>query len=355
MPPKCNTRSGLTGIKTTAVFDLVLELEKALLTFPNAEAETQVQMGARDEAQAEADARAQEAEKVESEVENLAERLEKILTAAAIPFSSMTLDHSHDVFHVLPDTPEYFLSFKTDRECKVIAANKTHLGTKDFWNSSNLHAHLNYLMRTVPQMSEASARLWIDTLFFRASAIICETSATETTVLHLEASVPSSEHSSTPNTSTSGIIGYVAMTVPKKQLVNVLQAPQILSPGRNGLSGFFTAEAKPSYEDLAKHLPQALAEQYACAIQLGTAILRGVLTDGQRWIFTIVKCNPNGGAIYRRSHQLNIDLDLEIGEPSTVRSPGTVDIIVAILADSIRNTYVDIQSDECFVAATGEE
>jgi hypothetical protein len=65
-------------------------------------------------------------------------------------------------------------------------------------------------------------------------------------------------------------------------------------------------------------------------------ILRGVLTDGQRWIFTIVKCKPDGGVIYRRSPQLTIDLDHTIGEPSTVRSPGIVDIIVAILANSVR-------------------
>jgi hypothetical protein len=50
--------------------------------------------------------------------------------------------------------------------------------------------------------------------------------------------------------------------------VNVLQDPQILSLSRNGLSGFFIAEAKSSPEPLAKHLPQALAEQYACALQL---------------------------------------------------------------------------------------
>ncbi|KAJ6561059.1 hypothetical protein DFH09DRAFT_1481413 [Mycena vulgaris] len=132
------TRSGLTGIKTTAVFDLVLELEK-VLTFPNDEAETQEQIGAGDEAQAEANARAQEAEKVESEVANRMERLEKILTAVvspnvramsslyfkqAIPFSSMTLDHVHDVFHVLPDTPTISYHSKPTASVKLLRPTK---------------------------------------------------------------------------------------------------------------------------------------------------------------------------------------------------------------------------------------
>ncbi|KAJ7928044.1 hypothetical protein B0H13DRAFT_1598182, partial [Mycena leptocephala] len=209
------------------------------------------------------------------------------------------------------------------------ASNTTHLGAQDFWSSGNMHAHLNYLLRT----SEASARLWIDTLFFRASAILRESSATDTMVLHLE---PSSRHPS--NTSTSGIIGYVAMTVPKKQLSRFKRFARSANfeSQQKRFSGFFIAEAKSSPEPLAKHLPQALAEQYACALQLNKTILRGVLTDGQRWIFTIVKCKPDGGVIYRRSPQLTIDLDHTIGEPSTVRSPGIVDIIVAILANSVR-------------------
>jgi hypothetical protein len=150
MSPKLKTRSGLAGIKATAVFDLVLELKKLLLTFPNDKLETQEQIGAGDEAQADADARAQEAEKVETEVSNIVERLEEILVAAvspnvrvmstnpilnfkqAIPFSSMTLDHLHNVFNVRPDTPNYFLSFKADTECKIIASNTTHLGAQDF-------------------------------------------------------------------------------------------------------------------------------------------------------------------------------------------------------------------------------
>jgi hypothetical protein len=172
MPPKRKMRSGLTGTKATAVFDLVLELKKLLLTFPNDKLETQEQIGAGDEAQAEADARAQEAEKVETEVSNIVERLEKILAAAvspnvrvmstnpilnfkqAIQFSS---DHLHNVFNVRPETPDYFLSFKADGDCRVIASNTTHLGAQDFWSSGNMHAHLNYLLRTVPQMVCLSA------------------------------------------------------------------------------------------------------------------------------------------------------------------------------------------------------
>lgn len=81
--------------------------------------------------------------------------------------------------------------------------------------------------------------------------------------------------------------------------------------------GFFVAEAKASTPHLVDYVPQAVAEMMTCAKSLGYNFvfhsiylpvnymcrrthLRGVLTNGELWVFVIVIRNPEcpGGGYY---------------------------------------------------------
>ncbi|KAJ7919309.1 hypothetical protein B0H13DRAFT_249913 [Mycena leptocephala] len=238
------------------------------------------------------------------------------------------------------------------------------MGENTLWSLENYVQQLNFLERTVPRnvrrtilnhpcyglmrhSCEAAARLWIDTVFFRASSLIPSSDAL---VLHLEAGVPSLRRSRSSIT-VSGVIIYIAIAVPKSKLMTVLSKPQIGS--LHGLTGLFAAEAKHD-GPLEAHLPQALAEQYACAIQLKQKILRGVLTNGEDWIFTVVTCkgSDTGGATYRRSLKLKINFFPAItgGLRTVYRKTIDFKLIPAILADFIIHSCKDIQPDEYFVS-----
>ncbi|KAJ7940498.1 hypothetical protein B0H13DRAFT_2260684 [Mycena leptocephala] len=195
---------------------------------------------------------------------------------------------------------------------------------------NDLVSRLETIFASASSKCEAAARLWIDTVFFRASSLIPSSDAL---VLHLEGGVPSMRRSRSAIT-VSGVIGYIAIAVPKSEL------------------GLFTAEAKQAGGPLEAHLPQALAKQYACAIQLKKKILRGVLTDGEHWIFTVVTCKDSDtrGATFRRSFKLKTNFVTAVtGGPRTVYRD-TIDLIPAILADFIIHSSKDIQPDEYFVS-----
>jgi hypothetical protein len=72
-------------------------------------------------------------------------------------------------------------------------------------------------------------------------------------------------------------------------------------------------------------------------------ILRGVLTNGEHWIFTVVTCKDSdtGGATFRRSFKLKTNFVTAVtGGPRTVYRD-TIDLIPAILADFVRDKFAN--------------
>lgn len=129
--------------------------------------------------------------------------------------------------------------------------------------------------------NEAGARLWIDTIFFRVSAML---SGSKRMVLNLKEHIPSvgiSVPGQTCPLKITGAVDYAALTmdIPKHRASSpsvqsiVLRLP-VDSFIRNSLfqfvkrqdpNGLFVTEAKQEGVSLAQHVAQAVAEMYASA------------------------------------------------------------------------------------------
>lgn len=133
----------------------------------------------------------------------------------------------------------------------------------------------------IPRQTEASARAWIDAFFFRATAML---SSDKRMVLTMEYAVPS-VNIGPSNINISGLIDYAAIVANKKNAskstVEFSQYPtssfslgifrqdsRLLTIKRNmgDSTGLFVVEAK--LHDPANHIPQAVAEFFACAKHL---------------------------------------------------------------------------------------
>ncbi|KAJ7447235.1 hypothetical protein FB451DRAFT_1536484 [Mycena latifolia] len=216
------------------------------------------------------------------EMNDLVSRLEAIFSSASsksVSFPKVTDKIMKDVLDIKPHIPKEYLSMKPREDLVTLATQRNGMGENSLWSLENYVQQLDFLERTVPRFRFVKAR--------------------------------------------------------------VLEQPQIAS--LHGLTGLFTAEAKQDDGPLDAHLPQALAEQYACAIQLKKKILRGVLTNGEHWIFLVVtrKDSDTGRATFRRSPKLTINfITAMTGGPRTVYRD-TIDLIPAILADFVRNKFAN--------------
>ena len=133
----------------------------------------------------------------------------------------------------------------------------------------------------IPRQTEASARAWIDAFFFRATAML---SPDKRMVLTMEYAVPS-VNIGPSNINISGLIDYAAIIANKKNaskstvefsqyptssfsLGIFRQDPRLLTIKRNmgNSTGLFVVEAK--LHEPANHIPQAVAELFACAKHL---------------------------------------------------------------------------------------
>jgi hypothetical protein len=146
----------------------------------------------------------------------------------SVSFSKITDEILEDTLDIKPCIPDEFLSMKPEEDLVTMATQRNEMGENTLWSLENYVQQLNFLERTVPRnvrrttlnhpcyglmrhYCEAAARLWIDTVFFRASSLIPSSDAL---VLHLEAGVPSLRRSRSSIT-VSGVIVYIAIAVPK--------------------------------------------------------------------------------------------------------------------------------------------
>ncbi|KAM6502983.1 hypothetical protein JOM56_002960 [Amanita muscaria] len=105
-----------------------------------------------------------------------------------------------------------------------------------------------------------------------------------------------------------GYVDYTAIMAPPDDAAQIMGHPTFQNLKQNSEHAtLFVSEAKLTSSELDKHIPQAICEMYACAKGLGKPTIRGALTDGQIWIFLLLKINPDGnGAIYAESEQLRL-------------------------------------------------
>ncbi|KAF9440513.1 hypothetical protein P691DRAFT_767662 [Macrolepiota fuliginosa MF-IS2] len=173
-------------------------------------------------------------------------------------------------------------------------------GKDRLWSADMLYEHLQFLDNLVQRKNEAAARLWIDAFFYRVATMI---PGGLNMVLSVEQDVPS------VTVSDKSLFGYVSWTAivtsPEKSQM-FLHQPALQSI-KSEDSAFVVSEAKGSNCDLKTHVPQALFEMLGCARHSGKLIMRGVVTNGRRWIFLILMLNKDGGGSYLESSELHIN------------------------------------------------
>ena len=202
-------------------------------------------------------------------------------------FSGMTNQMLQDGMHI---TSLGFLDLKGRLEPRITETSL--LGCDQLWCSDNMYRHRTILelqiSRTVCQLlfiswptfnytrqTEASARAWINTFFFRAMAMV---PPTQWMVLNMEYTGPPTRIRPQSFATISGRTYYTAIIAkpgaasesfwlgPADKLVSfsaaLLTNTQILSLQKHIPSGFFVAEGKSC--ELARYVPQAVTEIYGC-------------------------------------------------------------------------------------------
>ncbi|KAN0131834.1 hypothetical protein V8E53_010362 [Lactarius tabidus] len=197
-------------------------------------------------------------------------------------------------------------------------------GQNEVWSSEILRGHLDMLDGYVGSGNEAGARARIDAFLCHVMAMLPSLPdpwADRRLVLNLEKPIPSILAGASNLSTLSGTLGYAAVVVDKSIVLC-----------------FFVVEAK-AY-GLRPHIPQAVGELYACARHFQKKALRGTLTNGQSWIFLIVRLNEGDGASYIQSTEIKLkDGSL---------TPPTPDLISAILLSWITKSFSDLEPGEWF-------
>ncbi|PPQ82498.1 hypothetical protein CVT26_012952 [Gymnopilus dilepis] len=214
-------------------------------------------------------------------------------------FSGMSLQDLDNIS--LERGPDLVLLLDKTAVLRNLSASR---GNSEFWTSNALCTHLNMLKEFVT-LNQAGARLWINAFFFRARAILSETDAGSdmATVLSLEQHVNVTVN---PSTDLSGFIDYTALRGPKNIAKTFLTAP-VLKVKRNkeGLT-LFVNEAKKFDVPLEDFIPQTVAEMYACAKALDKSVVRGALTNGNYWIFIIVRLKGDGATYHKTATRFSL-------------------------------------------------
>ncbi|KAM6496904.1 hypothetical protein JOM56_007377 [Amanita muscaria] len=186
-----------------------------------------------------------------------------------------------------------FLALKPKLEDHIAAT--TSIGQNKLWSSTNIYNQLHLLESLIPRVTEASARVWIDTFFFHASAML---PPEKCMVLNTEHIVP---HTPIGLATVCGFVDYTAIVASETVAAIFLNNLHIWLLQMHAPSSFFIIEAKLS--NPTTYVSQAICEMYACGRLLEKKVLHGAepLTNGCDWIFLLIKFNDDyDGAVYKQ-------------------------------------------------------
>ncbi|KAF9047814.1 hypothetical protein BJ165DRAFT_1468268 [Panaeolus papilionaceus] len=141
-----------------------------------------------------------------------------------------------------------------------------------------------------PLHNEAVVRIWIDTYFRHISTLV---PPDHTMVLRPEQFVPPVPLSDTSTHSLHGRVDWAVIITSKKDAYKFRKKKLALTECRH--SYLFVSEAKGPKKHLEKHIPQVIAEMYACARQSRKQTIRGAITNGIAWCFLILTLNSVEG------------------------------------------------------------
>ncbi|KAH9989738.1 hypothetical protein BJV77DRAFT_1069301 [Russula vinacea] len=227
-----------------------------------------------------------------------------------------------------------FIGLKPNSKEQIVET--TFLGQNELWSSANLYGQLHVLESLIPRRTKASARAWIDTFFFCASAML---PPDQRILLYME-------DISSATIGPSRFVDYTAV-VTSQCLASFFQKSTHLDVLTTHVpSSFFVIEAK--LVNPSDDIPQAVYKMYTCGRLLQKKVLHGALTNGYDWIFLLIKFNDNfDGASYMQSTMVQLcTIETLDGQP-VIPAPWP-DLIAAILSHWIKNNFVDLGSDDWF-------
>jgi len=217
------------------------------------------------------------------------------------------------------------------------------LGKVDVWSSETLYRHLVKLQGHFARLNETAARVWMDAFFLRATAM---TPPDKKLVVSVEQGVSATSVQSSSLTTIGGFIDYAVIMAHADDADTFLTHPFLEM--LDGQAALFVSEAKTMDNPLAKHVAQAVAEMFACAKKLQKRIIRGVLSDGQNWIFLIMRMNADGnGARYAESEMVCLMSTGDLGNPIVSHTVCTM--LSGIIAYWIEHSNEDIRNDDWFM------
>ncbi|KAF5381638.1 hypothetical protein D9615_005460 [Tricholomella constricta] len=233
------------------------------------------------------------------------------------------------------------LDLKPNLEKRI--AETISLGQDEFWSSANLYRQLHVLEGLLPGTKEASSRAWIDTFFFRVSAML---PPSQRMVLNMEHTASATTISPSSSSTLSGFVDYTVVVADQRDAAFFRDTPDLNILKFLRATGFFVIQAK--LNNPSHHVPHAVAEIYACGKFLQKKILRGALTNGRDWIFILVTFNDNfDGATYKQSDVISI-IHNEDSDGKIVIPGPRPDLIAAILLHWVENSFADLGNDDWF-------
>ncbi|KAL0945777.1 hypothetical protein HGRIS_012066 [Hohenbuehelia grisea] len=223
----------------------------------------------------------------------------------------------------------------------ILRSSSAQIAEEEFWTSDALYSHLKMLKQFVT-LNEAGARLWTNAFFFRVRAMLAATD--KVMVLSLEQHVNANVN---PTTDLTGYVDYTALRGPKAVAESFLQTPILsLKKNKDSLTPF-VIEVKGFDLPLRNYLPQTAGEMYACGKTIGKSVVRGALTNGQQWIFIILRINPDGGAIYYTTPDIALFGRARDGVRQELLRDAC-DTVAAIMAQWIEYSDQNLGESDCF-------
>ncbi|KAG1800027.1 hypothetical protein EV424DRAFT_1438853 [Suillus variegatus] len=258
----------------------------------------------------------------------------------SLTFSDMTMED----LTKLKITCTGFIRLKPDLAERITATltATTALGHDEFWSSVYLSRHLHFLGGHISRTG-ANARVWIEPFLFHASAML---PSNMRMVLSMKQDVPAMIVSLSSLSTLSGIVDYTA-TVASQRDANFYVKPMGLYEMKMNMPrSFFVMDAKlcnPSDD-----VPQAVCKMFAYGKFFEQKVIRGALVNGSDWIFILMTLNDNyDGASYKQSVALSMD-PYHTPNHQLVNPELWPDLIAAILAHWIENSFADLGSDDWF-------
>ncbi|KAJ7468588.1 hypothetical protein FB451DRAFT_1256667 [Mycena latifolia] len=225
------------------------------------------------------------------------------------------------------------LHLKPDHAARTERSKR--LGQDAHMSAENMQRHLSMLDTLVPLTSDASARPWIDTLFFRAGAMV---PTDKRMILKID---PSPVMTPAYPMATGGKINYTAILADKQNAEITFHVP--LPHRYRHLPTAFVVTGGPLEGVFADHLPLACADIYAWAKSMQKPIIRGAVTNGLEWFFIIMHLNQDScGATYKHS------LPLALRASTTRIDPCGPSLIAGVLASWIEHGSEGLGEDDWF-------